>query len=383
VNPAGTAVDLTAYNNETDRQNLFNQTDFTYKLDTGPIRHTLLWGAELGRQTGLSLRQDGFFNGVSSTLTVDPRNPTTFVPVAFRNTTGANNTYGLGLAAAYFQDQIEITRYLQLIGGVRYDRFELDSTDRRTNVTLGRVDNLVSPRGGVVLKPFENVSIYGSYSVSYLPSSGDQFSALSPGTVIAEPEKFENKEVGLKWDILPRLQFTTAFYDLDRTNQRLADPSRPGFFILSGQTNTKGFEAGLIGYVTDAWQVSGGYAYTDARIVGATSATIVPGNRVGLVPYNTFTLWNKYEFHPLFAAGVGVIHQTDSFASSDDTVLLPGFTRVDAGVFGKFTYGFQRFRWQVNVENVFNTKYYATADGNNNISPGSPTAVRGSITASF
>jgi catecholate siderophore receptor len=82
--------------------------------------------------------------------------------------------------------------------------------------------------------------------------------------------------------------------------------------------------------------VSGGYAYTDARIVGATSATIVPGNRVGLVPYHTFTLWNKYEFVEWFALGAGIIHQTDSFASSDDTVLLPGWTRVDAGIFGKY-----------------------------------------------
>ena len=154
----------------------------------------------------------------------------------------------------------------------------------------------------------------------------------------------------MKWNIFPRLQFTAAVYNLDRTNQRFPDPNNPGFFILSGQTNTKGFETGVVGYVTDQWQISGGYSYTDAKIVGATSATIVPGNRVGLVPYHTFTLWNKYEFVEWFAVGAGVISQTDLFASSDDTVLLPGWARVDAGIFGKYRSRTAALvNWQVNV----------------------------------
>ncbi len=389
VNPAGTSVNLSAYNNETDRTNLQNQTDFTYKLDAGLTRHTLLAGAELGHQNGLSFRQNGFFNGTDATIAVSPLNPASFTPVGFRNIpTGANNTYRLRPATAYAQDQVEITKYRQLIGGLRYDYFDMASTDRRSGVTLGRIDHLVSPRFGVIVKPVENVSIYGSYSVSYLPSSGDQFSTLNPGTVIAQPEKFVNKEVGVKWDIFPRLQFTAAMYDLARTNQRLADPNNPGFFILTGATNAKGFETGLVGFVTDAWQVSGGYAYTDARIVSATSTTIVAGNRVALVPFDTFTLWNKYQITDLWAVGAGIIHQTSSFAASDDTVKLPGFTRADAALFGKLDPRWlpsqvKQMRWQVNVENIFNTTYYATADSNNNITPGSPRAVRGSLIANF
>jgi catecholate siderophore receptor len=198
--------------------------------------------------------------------------------------------------------------------------------------------------------------------------------------VIADPEKFVNKELGAKWDVSPRLQFTTAVYDLVRTNQRLPDPNNAGFFILTGATRTKGFEAGASGYITNAWQMQGGYAYTDARIASDTSAVIRAGNRVQLVPYNTFTLWNKYQLTQVWAVGLGIIRQTDSFASSDDTVVLPGFTRVDAAVFGRFN---KNVRWQVNVENLFNQGYIATADGNNNITPGSPRAVRATVTAQF
>jgi len=247
-----------------------------------------------------------------------------------------------------------------------------------------------SPRAGVILKPVENVSIYGSYSVAFLPSTGDQFAALSPGTAIAAPEKFVSKEVGVKWDILPKLQFMTAVYNIDRSNQRLADPLNPGFFILSGKSNAKGFEASLNGYITDLWQVSGGYAHTDARIVSATSTVILAGNRVALVPTDAFTLWNKYQFFPDFAAGLGLLTQTSSFASSDDTVKLPGWTRLDAGLFGTIdpkylpvSVSVKRLRWQINIENLTGTRYWATADGNNNITPGSPRAVRGAITANF
>lgn len=381
VNNAGTAVAITAYNNQTDRENLFNQTDFTYRFETGFLRHTLLAGFELGRQTGLSFRQDGFFATTgTTTLTVNPLFPVTNVPVTFRNTTAANNTYGLNLAAAYVQDQVEIGPNLQLIAGARFDHFGLASRDRRTGAVSERDDNLVSPRIGFVLKPQENVSIYGSYSVSYLPSAGDQFSTLSPGLVISEPERFENREVGLKWDLNPRLQLTAAFYTLDRTNQRLPDPNNSGFFLLTGATNAKGMELGANGYVTDWWQVAGGYAYTDARIVSNTSATIVAGNTVGLVPFNTVTLWNKVDLSPQWSLGVGVVNQTHTFASSDNTVRLPGFTRVDAAVFLRLN---EHLRAQVNVENVLDRRYISTADGNNNITPGSPRAVRFALTATF
>lgn len=377
VNPATQTLTLSAYNNGIKRQNLFNQTDWTYKTNTGPVLHTLLFGTEFGRQTSNSLRMSGTFLGSN---VVSAFSPVSFVPVRFANNGGsdANALSTLDLAAVYAQDQIEVTRYLQFIGGVRFDRFDLTVNNRNNNLTTNRVDNLVSPRAGVVFKPVDNVSFYGSYSVSYLPSSGDQFSALSPGLAVTVPEKFTNTEVGVKWDITPRTLFTAAVYDLDRDNQRFTD--NQGRILTTGKTNTKGAEVALTGYVTDQWQVTGGYAYTDARIVSDTSAIIVKGNRVGLVPYNTFAMWNKYQIDPMWAAAVGVIHYDNFYATSDDTVRLPAFTRVDAAVYLKIN---EMWRAQLNIENIFNTGYYATADANNNISPGSPRAFRVSATAKF
>jgi catecholate siderophore receptor len=396
VNPADTAVNLAAYQHWTNRDNAFNQTDFIYKTNTGPVLHTVAFGTEFGQQTGIDLRNTGIFpNGTPTginTIVVNPFAPTYFGPVTFvhHSTTvnngdgvtsaDSNSKYRLNIQSGYVRDTIEVTRWLQLIGGARYDRFDMSALDQNTNILRGRVDEKISPQAAIIVKPVDNLSIYGAYSISYLPASGDQFSSLNTGTLILDPQKFENKEVGLKWNINPKLLFSTAVYNLNRTNQPIADGNNPGFFIPSGSTLTRGFEASLAGYVTADWQSSLAYAYTDARITSATSATVVPGNRVQLVPYNQFAWWNKYQINPMWGAALGIIYFSDSFASSDDTVRLPGFVRFDTALYLKIN---EMWRAQLNVENIFNKGYWASADGNNNISPGQSRTFRLSARATF
>ena len=392
VDPTGTAFNLAAYNHETDRENLFNQTDFVYKGRTGPIGHTFAFGTEFDRQTGLDYRNTGIFANGTNTIVANPFDPTYYGPVNFvhhytaTNADGvtsadSNSKYRLNIQSGYVRDTLDLTRWLQLIGGVRVDRFDMSATDLNTNTQRGRVDTKLSPQAAVIVKPIDNLSFYGAYSISYLPSSGDQFSSLTDGTVLLEAQKFVNKEVGVKWNINPRLLATAAVYQLDRTNQPITDPVLGSPYVLpNGVSRTRGFEAALNGYVTDAWQSSVGYAYTDARIVNDLSATVVAGNVVQLVPLHQFSFWNKYQFTSIWAASVGVIYFSDSFASSDDTVKLPGFVRIDAAVYLKIN---EQWKAQLNVENVFNKGYWASADGNNNISPGAPRTFRLSATARF
>jgi catecholate siderophore receptor len=378
VDPTDSTVNLAAYQHTTNRDNAFNQTDFTYKTLTGPVFHTVGFGTEFGRQTGVDIRNTGIFPNGTNTIVENPFAPTYFGPVTFihhftaTNTDGvttadSNSKYGLNIESGYLRDTIEITRWLQLIAGARFDRFDMSALDMNTNTNRARIDDKISPQTAIIVKPVDSLSIYTAYSVSYLPATGDQFSSLTNGTLILEPQKFENTEVGVKWNINPKLLFSTAVYNLNRTNQPIADGNNPGFFFPSGSTLTRGFEASLTGYVTGDWQSSLAYAYTDARITSATSTTVVPGNRVQLVPYNQFAWWNKYQINPVFAAALGVIYFSDSFASSDDTVRLPGFVRFDAGLYATIN---ENWRAQLNVENIFNKGYWASADGNNNISPG-------------
>jgi catecholate siderophore receptor len=384
VNPVTGAFTRSAYQHWTNRENLINQTDFVYKTNTGPLAHTFAFGAEFDHQSGIDLRNTGnFANGTPSEVD-NAFNPTYFGPISFvHQGTDSNSTYTVKTQSAYARDTIDVFRWLQLIGGARIDRFDIDALNVNTNVDLGRVDTKISPQAAVIVKPVDNLSIYGTYMVSYLPASGDQFSSLNVGSAILEPQKFENKEVGVKWNINPRLLFSVAGYQLDRTNVPLNDPTHLGFFIPSGKQQIRGFEGNLTGYVTKDWQSIFGYAYTDARITansGAPTAGIFAGNRVQLVPYNQFSWWNKYQFTPVWAASLGLIYFSNSYASSDDLVKLPGFFRVDAAIYAKIN---ETWRAQLNVENIFDKGYWASADGDNNITPGQPRTFRLMAIAKF
>jgi catecholate siderophore receptor len=380
TNAAKTFVVLTAYNNATKRRNIFNQTDLTYIVSTGRIRHTLVGGVELGRQLTDNFRNTGFFNNATTSISVSYSNPTISTPVTFRQSaTDADNHLETNLAATYVQDQMELSRYVQVLVGLRYDYFDLRYHNNRNGDNLRRIDNLVSPRVGLVIKPITELSLYGSYSVSYLPSSGDQFSSLTTITQQVEPEKFNNYEFGVKWDIRRYLSLTSALYRLNRTNTRSIDPNNPTAIIQTGSQRTNGFEIGVNGNITRDWSVAGGYSYQDAFITSATVAAAL-GKQVGQVPHNTFSLWNKYQIFPRLGVGLGIISRSNMFIAVDNTVVMPGYTRADAAVFYSFN---ERWRLQGNIENLFNTRYFINADSNTNISPGSSTAVRVGLTARF
>ena len=380
ANADGTLVSLTAYNNATERTNVFNQTDVVFTASTGRVRHDFLAGAEFGRQLTDNFRQSGFFNNNATSLQVPFLNPTISTPVTYRqNATDADNHLRATVAATYVQDQVELSHNVELLGGLRFDRFNLEYHNNRNGDTLTRPDNLLSPRAGIVVKPITPLSIYGSYSVSYLPSSGDQFSSLTVITEQLEPEQFNNYELGVKWDFLPTLSLTTAVYRLDRTNTRSTDPNDPTRVVQTGSQRTNGYELGLNGALTSAWTVAGGYAYQDAFVTSATAAAAA-GAHVGQVPHHTLSLWNNYRIHPRLAAGLGLIYRSDMFAAIDNTVLLPGYTRADAAVFFSLT---RRVRLQANVENLFDKRYYVNADNNTNISPGFPRMLRIGLTTLF
>src|SRR6185503_20049465 len=380
VNADETRVNLSAYNNATRRRNIFNQTDFTYAAKTGSVRHALLAGTEFGRQVSNNFRNTGFFDNASTLISVPFANPTIDTPMTFRqNATDADNRVQANVAATYAQDQMELSRQVQVLVGLRFDHFNLKFHNNRNGDNFNRTDNLLSPRAGVVFKPVEPLSLYGSYSVSYLPSSGDQFSSLTASTQTLEPEKFTNYEFGVKWDIRQSLSLTTAVYRLDRTNTRATDPNDPTKIIQTGSQRTSGFEASLNGNITRAWSILGGYAYQDARITSTTISAPL-GARVAQVPRHTFSLWNNYRFVKQLGAGLGVTNRSSMFAAIDDKVVLPGYTRVDGALFFSIS---EKLGLQANLENLLDRKYFINADGNDNISPGPPRAVRLSLTWKF
>lgn len=384
VNAAASTVAISAYNNRTDRQNLFNQTDLIVSARTGRFSHTLLAGAEFGRQETANLRQTGYFPSVGATVTsvsAPLASPTISLPVEFRQSaTDADNDGVTTIAAVYVQDQLALSRHVDVVAGLRFDSFKADVTNNRTATTFSSDDNLVSPRLGVIYKPTAPLSIYGSYSLSYLPRAGEQLASLSLTNQALDPEEFRNYEVGAKWDLKPSFSFTTAVYRLDRGNVIVPDPIDPTLSILVDAQRTKGVEIGLNGYITRAWSIAGGYAYQDGEITRTISAAAQAGATLAQLPKHSVSLWNRYDFTPRIAAALGILTRSDVFTSTDNTVLLPAWTRIDAAVFYNVT---PTVRAQINVENLFDEDYFPNAHSNTNITPGSPRALRVALTTRF
>ena len=374
----GSEVTISAYRNDTQRRNLFSQTDVVARRTTGPVSHTFLAGAELGRQETDNFRQTGYFDGSATSIRTPLVAPTISTPVAFRQSaTDADNSALAHVVSGYLQHQAALGAHWQTTLGVRWDRFAMDFDDHRKSLTRDRTDVLVSPRAGVVFKPVAAVSAYGSYSVSSLPSSGDQFSSLDATTETLAPERFTNREIGIKWDASRSLAVTVAIFQLDRTNTRANDPDTPGRIVQTGAQRSTGGELGITGNVTSRWQVAGGWAVQRATVRRATTSAAA-GATVPLVPHQSLSLWNRLRLQERVGAAIGIVHQGRMYAAIDNRVTLPAFTRLDGALFIDVS---RQLRVQANIENLLGASYFATSHGNNNILPGAPRTLRMSLVA--
>jgi len=386
LNEASGIVSLSAYRDTARRHNLISQTDLVWRTDTGGVGHTLLFGFELGRQETRSRRFNGFFQPSDSAgFGVLASSPTIDADIVFRpvNTNAARtpanfNETEATIAAIYVQDQIRISDAFEILAGLRFDRFDLDAVNLNNGARFGRTDELVSPRLGLIFRPAPALTLYASYSRSYLPSAGDQFTSLDLTGAALEPERFDNYEVGAKWEPVPGLLATLAVYQLDRTNTRAPGPT-PGTIVLTGAQRSRGIEIGLERNVTDRWQVSAGYALQEAEI-SRTTAAAPAGRAVPLVPRHQFSMWNRYEVAERLGLGLGLVARSRMYTSISNAVTLPGYARLDAAAFFELSEGIEA---QLNLENVTGADYFATAHNDNNIAPGAPRTLRGTVRFRF
>jgi catecholate siderophore receptor len=388
VSANGATVSISAYNNGTQRSNLFNQTDLVWELQSGAWRHTLLGGFEFGRQVTGNKRATGSFDTGSCPSDTAPAGPSSVsVPLAdpiytglvcFRPAASDADNHGVArVAAAYLQDQVEFSPQWQAVIGLRYDRFTVDFHNNRNGQDLSSSDGLLSPRVGLVWKPAPEASIYGNYSVAYVPRSGDQLSSLTASNQALEPEEFRNLELGAKWQFTPELSVTAALYRLDRANVAIVDEADPSKLVLlaGNAQRVQGLELGLSGDIGERWHVFGGYARQKGEIIRdiQTSATafLARGTELAQVPRHNFSLWNRVDLGERWGAGLGLVARSKSYTGTSNAVVLPGYVRADAAVYYALS---PRMALQLNVENLFDIRYFGTANSDNNITPGSPRA---------
>lgn len=356
-----------------DENGWSNQLELTHVVEFGSMRHTLLYGFEIARQTKRQLlySQNGFttvdlFEPVLPVVSVD-------LPVA----PATNNQGRFKNEGIYIQDLVEIGSGLKALVGLRRDWFD-QRTIRQALPDLARKDAQWSPRAGLVFQPDATQSYYASWSRSFQPS-GEGF-ALAVNNAGIEPEKTTNKEIGAKYTLLGgRMNATISLFELERTGIKSAVPGTTTLIPI-GTQRTRGAEISANLDLPSGWRAVAGYSYLDARVIRSVAiddSQPVQGKRATITPRHSANLFVTKSFGDRFGLGVGGNYVGDRFANPGNTVTLPAYVTVDALAWVQLG----KARFQINAYNLFDRRYIISGHGtspNLNL-PGAPRTVVGTL----
>ncbi|RLK45281.1 TonB-dependent receptor [Cupriavidus plantarum] len=350
---------------------IYNQTELTAKFDTGPVKHTLLTGLELGHD-GYN-NQNYYRNGSCGTTPLNPATGTSgFVactpvinptysdsPGSVPTSTGNLQGGSANTVAVYANDSIEFSKQWKAVAGVRYDKYiasisnSINSGNTAGNTALPNANqdiHFTSVRLGGIWQPTEQQSYYVSYGTSFNPSLEQLVGTV--GQQSLDPEKNKAYEAGGKWDLMNgNLSLTSAFFRITKDNARRQIDTTT--YALTGKIQVDGFRAGVTGRITPKWQVFAGYTYLDAEIkdgIAANTQGKVPTN----TPKHTATAWTSYSVLPNWEVGGGAFYMSQRYANNTNTVQVGGFVRWD----GMIAFHQPKYDVRLNLFNIFDKKYY-------------------------
>lgn len=383
VNEAALTASLNRTNLRREEKGWFNQTEVTHTASLAGMTHKILVGVEVGKQD-----KDQVNRSRSNVATVALFNPVLPVlPLAVDAVPATDNRGIFTTRGAYVQDLVELAPEWKALAGVRYDRFEQETRERRAGQSnLQRVDADWSPRAGLVWQPGASQSYYASFSRSFQPSA-ENFPLAANNAQIA-PEETTNKEIGGKFDFLGgAVSATAALFRLERTNVKFTDPVT-NVLVPVGTQRSDGLELTLAGQFAQGWQVWSGYSFLDAKVTSSPALDSsdnvlkrvpVQGKRATLAPRHSANLWIAKSFNAALRAGVGFVAVGERFANPGNTVTLPGYATMDAMV----GYRIAAIDLQLNVSNLLDRGYIVSGHGSapNLNMPGAPRAAR--VTARY
>jgi iron complex outermembrane receptor protein len=374
----------------------FASADLVGSAMLGGMRHALLFGAEyfnVYQQTELLYSSDPQY-------TIDlfhPQHqpvPATFLQspdAAFAATTVEEWT------GTYLQDQVALTEKLYLVAGARYDhvRESLDTAFGPPLTDSGgdsRWDNAFKRRAGLLWHPTAALSLYANYMENFGIAIGLYGNGTGGTGTLVPPESAREWEIGLKAEFFDgHLAGSAAWYNLTEVNisQPVFSPllSAEGFRTVTGAARSRGLELDLRGEISPNIQLIASYAYIDSRIIDDVGASfddngnLIPtpgntGNRLYGVPRHGGSVWLAYRPywvpHRGLKLGAGVVARTQREGDNANDYQLPGFARWKAlAAYGWRAAGAQ-LSLQLNVDNVFNTRYFESLSGTSSVVPGCP-----------
>lgn len=375
----GTLVTMDGYLDPTERDNFIVSGNIVNEVVTGSVTHTILIGAELINTENKNHRYDTNWSTTDDDNEVfDISRPMDFsvnsagvaTAVNFTNSLKSKSESDITVTSLFVQDQMDLTDNVKVMIGGRLDSFDITVDDIKNGTSESRTDDRFSPRAGLIYKPQENVSLYMSYSESFLPRSGEQFKALSATSARLDPDVFESTELGIKWAMTDALSFTAAIFDSEQTRATYDNDTGENSEIRGLRVD--GIELELRGQVSDKLQLAVGYS----SLEGTTSS----GGVAREVPDHTFSLFAKYQVDENFGWALGVTQQGESHIKDNSTLILPEYTRFDFAAYWDVS---DDMILRLNVENLTDELYFPHSHSTHQASVGEPLNARVSLSKSF
>ena len=374
-------VTLDGYYDPTERENMFLNGNLVREVETGGITHTLLVGAEYVDTNNANLRYDSYWSTTQSDketfkvgeapLDISSNNLGVATTVDFATKLKSQTDSGIKVESFYIQDQIDVTDNFKVLLGGRFDSFDITVRDIKAGTSESRKDDEFSPRAGLIFKPQENISLYISYSESFLPRSGEQFKKLSASSAKLDPDVFESTEVGVKWDFTPDLSLTASYFDSEQI-QAVTDSDTGENAEIVGMT-VDGFELELKGQLTDNLYLALGLSNLD----GKTSSGGLPRE----IPEHSGSLYAIWQSSDDAGYSVGVTNQGKSaIANNKPSNVLPEYTRVDVVAWRRLS---ENTMIQVNIENLTDELYFPHSHSTHQASVGESFNARFSVRRTF
>ncbi len=366
-NAGNNTVTRQRWQQDLNTRNLFNNLEAEGDFNTLGLEHKLLVGLEFGSQR----RDPTLYTAPTGTVpSLDVSNPNRNLQHNGPLLVSSNNHTVVESRGLYLQDQVRLNDQWQILAGVRFDQFEVETTNKIKGISEPQDSNTTSPRLGVVYTPWRDHSFYASWSKTFSPVGGGLI-GITPGapgnTNDTGPEMTRQKEIGVKSDWLDqRLTTTLAVYELELYNRRTRDANNPEIIVLTGLQRSRGIELTATGNIVGNWYVRGGIGLQDATIVKDNNNQ--EGNRINDVAKRNASLFVTWKPELGWYAETGLTLVGDRYADNQNTTVMPGYGRWDALA------GYRTHDWDVRaaLNNIADKTYYSSATSAAQIQPGDP-----------
>lgn len=326
------------------------------RFATGPVKHRLsLVATDVQVENGFLFNTQGSFtSNLYTRAAAAPPDFSGFTEAAPKLGETRLRSYGIADTLSFAGDRVLLTL------GARHQQVVVNAFNAAGMLTTRYDQSAVTPSLGVVVKPWQSVSLYAN-AMEGLTQGPTAPATAANARQVFPPFRSKQKELGVKFD-RGRFGATIAAFEIRQPNS-VTDPAT-NIFGLDGEQRNRGVEISAFGELSRNWRLLGGMTFIDA-VQTRTQGGVNDGKNAVGVPQTLLNLGTEWDAP--FLAGLAftarVLHTSSQYLDAANTKSIPDWTRFDIGVRYVTRTAGKPLTLRANVENLFDRNYWSSATG--------------------